>query len=204
MVLSGDQIRDLKKRGRISITPILDDEQFEGAKVDLRLDNTFDRIVEEESTHHDTRSEAYDHLENFTIPFVDANSQCGNETEGKFILHPNEFALAQTFEYVDLPNDIIGILGGRSSLGRHGIVVHATASVIDPGYAGNITLELTNFGNVPVVLYPRQRVASIVFDRLDEGTEPYSGRFGGSESTAPEPSEDDGSDMDDSLLGVRV
>lgn len=191
MVLSGEQVRDLKKRGKLSITPILDESvQFEGSKVDLRLDNKFHRIIEEENTHYDTLSDEFDHLEEFEIPFINADSKAYNN-QGKFILHPGEFALAKTFEFVNLPSDIIGILGGRSSLGRHGIVVHATASVIDPGYAGNITLELTNFGNVPVVLYPRQRVATIFFERIEENTERYKGKFGGSSGPVPEDTDED-------------
>jgi len=172
MALSITKIIDRIEKGEMSINPILDpEEQCQAAKVDLRLDNVFWRMRVEEETHHDTRDKFEDILDKITIPYSGDN--------GKFILHPGEFALARTFEYVDLPADVLGRLGGRSSLARQGIVVHATASVIDPGYAGYITLELTNFGNVPVILYPRQRVAAITFEEIEGGTEEYEGKFGG-------------------------
>lgn len=191
MILPKRQIEEMLETGELSINPILDrDTQIEAAKVDLRLDNEFERTVEEQDTHHDTLSDEYSHLEPLEVPFGDKSAE-DEERRGKFILHPNQFVLAQTFEYVDLPNDIMGILGGRSGLGRHGVVVHATASVIDPGYTGNITLELTNYGNIPVIMYPRQRVATILFARVEEEVEEYGGKFGGSSGPRPSGQDED-------------
>lgn len=178
MVLAIDKIKEEMETGELSINPVLDkEEQFQGAKVDLRLDNVFWRIQAEEQTHHNTRESFDELLDKITIPYS------GDEAE--FILHPGEFALAQTFEYVDLPSDLLGRLGGRSSIARQGIVVHATASVIDPGYMGYITLELTNFGSVPVVLHPRQRIAAITFERVEGKSKEYQGKFGGAGGPVP-------------------
>lgn len=179
MVLAIDKITEKMEKGNLSINPILsEEEQLQDAKVDLRLDNVFWRIQAEEETHHDTREGFDDLLERIEVPYSGENAE--------FILHPGEFALAKTFEYVDIPNDLLGRLGGRSTIARQGIVVHATASVIDPGYTGCITLELTNFGSLPVILYPRQRVAAITFEQINGDTEGYEGKYGGAGEPIPE------------------
>lgn len=92
-----------------------------------------------------------------------------------FMMHPGEFVLAMTLETVELPDDIVGRLEGRSSLGRLGIVVHSTASLIDPGFAGKIVMELGNLGRVPVALYPGMRVCALTFEKLNSSVEtPYN------------------------------
>lgn len=193
MVLAIDEIKKRMEKGELSINPILDKEQqFQGAKVDLRLDNVFWRIRAEEETHHDTRNSIDGLLDDkINVPYSGEN--------GKFILHPGEFALAKTFEYVDIPPTLLGRLGGRSSLARQGIVVHATASVIDPGYTGYITLELTNFGSVPVMLYPRQRIAAITFEEVKGDAKKYEGKYGG----AGEPASGK-TDMDLDILDIQI
>lgn len=83
--------------------------------------------------------------------------------DSPLILHPGEFALAASFEYLRLPPDLACRLEGRSSYGRGGLLVHATAGFIDPGYRGRITLELTNLGKVPLPLYPGTRIGQLCF-----------------------------------------
>tara|TARA_Y100000590_G_scaffold201115_2_gene228554 strand:- start:1509 stop:1928 length:420 start_codon:yes stop_codon:yes gene_type:complete len=83
-----------------------------------------------------------------------------------FVLHPGEFALGVTFESVTLPNDVVGRLDGKSSLGRLGLVVHSTAGFVDPGWEGNLTLELSNLSNLPINLYAYMKVSQISFMRL--------------------------------------
>jgi dCTP deaminase len=85
-----------------------------------------------------------------------------------FILQPGDFAIAPIFERVRLPNNIVGRLDGRSSLGRLGLIIHATAGGIDPGYTGLITCELSNLGKVPVALHPLQRIAALTLETLEE------------------------------------
>jgi dCTP deaminase len=93
-----------------------------------------------------------------------------------FFIQPGAFVLAQTLEYLVLPSGIIGHLDGRSSMGRRGLVVHATAGWIDPGFRGHITLELANLGMMPVALYPAMKIARIVFQSA-AGAPDYGGQF---------------------------
>lgn len=92
-------------------------------------------------------------------------------------LHPGERYLGHTKETVDLPNDIAAQLAGRSSLGRRGVIVHKTAGWIDPGFTGDITLELMNLGDEPVTLAEGERVAQLVFFRLDQMSSGYDGKY---------------------------
>src|SRR5262249_39809734 len=83
-----------------------------------------------------------------------------------FILQPREFALAITEETIELDDDVLGRLEGRSSLGRIGIIVHGTAGLFDPGWTGKATLELSNLGRMPAALYPGMRICSMTFEQL--------------------------------------
>jgi len=100
----------------------------------------------------------------------------------RIMLHPNQFILGSTLEYVKLPEDVIAYIIGRSSWGRLGLII-ATATLINPGFAGVITLELTNVGEVPISLFPGLRIAQISFHKCDfyhktEWTDP--GKYFGS------------------------
>src|SRR5690606_20238387 len=77
----------------------------------------------------------------------------GNGAE-PFMLHPGEFVLGSTLEAVTVPVDLVGRVDGKSSLGRLGLLVHATAGFVDPGFSGHITLELANVASLPITLYP--------------------------------------------------
>src|SRR5262249_24459312 len=96
-----------------------------------------------------------------------------------FVLHPNELVLAATMEWFRLPEKLAGYVTSRSSWGRAGLIV-ATAVAVHPGFAGCITLELVNTGEVPVVLYPGLRVAQFVAFSCEQG-DAYTGAF------APQP-----------------
>jgi dCTP deaminase len=84
----------------------------------------------------------------------------------RFVLHAGEFALGSTLEWVAVPNDLVGRLEGKSSLGRVGLIIHSTAGYVDPGFGGQITLELSNLGTVPIMLYPGMRIAQISFETM--------------------------------------
>lgn len=91
-----------------------------------------------------------------------------------FHLHPGQFALATTMESVELPNDLVAQVMGKSSLGRWGLMVHATAGFVDPGFRGQITLELSNVATVPIALRPWMLIAQLAFTKLDRPAErPY-------------------------------
>jgi dCTP deaminase len=75
---------------------------------------------------------------------------------------------------VTLPDDVVGRLEGKSSLGRVGLIVHSTAGFVDAGWNGNLTLELTNLAPLPIELFPGMRIAQISFLRMTEAADrPY-------------------------------
>src|SRR6185312_8067969 len=84
-----------------------------------------------------------------------------------FVIHPGEFCLGRTLEWVELPDDIVARIEGKSSLGRLGLIVHATAGFCDPGWKGTLTLELNNLTRVPIKLYPGGLIAQLSFMALD-------------------------------------
>jgi dCTP deaminase len=91
-----------------------------------------------------------------------------------FVIHPGEFVLGRTEERVEIPDDVVARIEGKSSLGRLGLIVHATAGFVDPGFTGTLTLEITNFNSVPIVLRPGLPIAQLSFMALDRAAErPY-------------------------------
>lgn len=98
----------------------------------------------------------------------------------KFVLHPGEFVLAGTREIVHMPDDVAGRVDGKSSLGRLGLIVHATAGFFDPGFHGRATLEMTNLLRVPIILYAGRPICQMTFYRMTGAAEhPYAGRYQG-------------------------
>ena len=83
-----------------------------------------------------------------------------------FIMQAGDFALASTREYIELADDLVGRLEGRSSIARLGITVHSTAALFEPGWAGTATMELSNLGRMAVALYPGMRICSFTFEQL--------------------------------------
>jgi len=152
-VLSDAKIRQRLKEDLI-IHPFLhEDSAISGCKVDLHLSGAFYEI--QRST-----VDSYDPVKPITIDF---RREIILPLGQYLVLHPGDLILASTFENISMPRDLLGILQGRSSLGRLGVIVHATASFIDPKFRGTMTLELSNLGHLPVRLYTLARVASIAF-----------------------------------------
>jgi dCTP deaminase len=159
-VLSGLGIasRLLDRDSKFAITPLADADQIGDASVDLRLGPDF--VVIKRSTA----------VAAFDPARVDEIAQRVREYQdylrrppgSAFYLHPGEFAIARTLEYVTLPTDISAQVAGRSSWGRLGLVIQ-TAPLIQPGFRGTITLELANVGTVPIVLYVGLRIAQVMF-----------------------------------------
>jgi dCTP deaminase len=83
-----------------------------------------------------------------------------------FILHPGEFVLGSTLEHIELPDDLVARLEGKSSLGRIGLVIHSTAGFVDPGWKGHLTLELSNLARLPITLYHGMKIGQISYLRL--------------------------------------
>lgn len=174
-VLEKDRIEEFMRsdapvQRRIVITPLLDRKQVQEASVDLRLGHEF--IVFNHSTigmidpadHKKIkqRIHQYQHRERI-------------RRRSQFVLHPQQFALGATLEYVVVPAGIEATVAGRSTWGRTGLVI-ATATKVAPGFKGCITLELANEGVVPIVLRPGNLVVQIVFQETT-GARKYSGRY---------------------------
>lgn len=94
-----------------------------------------------------------------------------------FVIHPGEFILGMTSEELTLPNDIGARIEGRSSWGRLGLIIHSTAGYIDPGFKGRLTLEISDIGTLPILLYPGMKICQLAFERLSSPAKvPYNKR----------------------------
>ena len=170
-VLGKREIVNLMVRRQIEdslvITPLLDPTQIVEASVDLRLGNVF--ILMKRATLGSLNffniCEKRERVDVFQF-----QDRIQLRPEGEIVLHPNEFMLGSTLEYVGLPNDVMAYVIGKSSLGRVGLVI-ATATHVAPGFKGTITLELSNLGSVPLVLYPTMLIAQLVFHPLSSPVE---------------------------------
>jgi dCTP deaminase len=94
--------------------------------------------------------------------------------EEGMVVHPGEFVLGSTLEKLNVPSDLVARIEGRSSYARLGLIPHAAAGFVDPGFQGNITLEIQNLGNVPITIYPEDRICQVVFETMTSKAEsPY-------------------------------
>ena len=171
--------REDKKK--IFINPILSSSQIQPASVDLRLGAEFLIIKTGKITHLDPLRNPDD--VKFEVEKYTDKHNILNKND-RFILHPDEFVLGCTLEYIRLPLDIAARVEGRSSWGRVGILVHSTAGFIDPGFCGNITFELKNMGKVPIPLYPGIRMAQLAFFKVFNEIE-YKGKYNESFGVVP-------------------
>ena len=163
MILSDRSLRERLASGSIGIDP-LDESALQPASVDLRLSRSFRVFTRHRHTHIDPAREQDDLTELVEV-----------EDVGRFALHPGEFVLGSTLERVRVPDDLVGRLEGKSSLGRVGLIIHSTAGYVDPGFEGQITLELSNVAAVPILLSPGMRVAQISFIAMTTPAErPYA------------------------------
>jgi dCTP deaminase len=154
-VLSDATILELVETGRIRIDP-WDANLVQPASVDLRLGDSF-RVF------HNHRASAIDLRE----PPSGLTEEVTIQAHESFVIHPGEFCLGRTLEWVELPDDIVARIEGKSSIGRLGLIVHATAGFCDPGWKGTLTLELNNLTRVPIKLYPGLPIAQLSFMALD-------------------------------------
>lgn len=162
MILSDKTILEMIEAGTLKISP-LEEGQVQPASVDIRLGNTFS-IVEDSPSGIIT-------LEN--------EIKYKTITTDTYILLPNQFVLATTMEYFDLPNDLTAFVEGRSSLGRMGLFIQ-NAGWVDPGFKGEITLELYNANRCAIELKAGRRVGQLVFAKMDgEALNPYNGKYQG-------------------------
>ncbi len=185
MILSDRDIRERLEAGSLVIEPLDDPElQIQPASVDLRLGREFLEFKQSTIPYINPDSPAQvDKYTQRTVVEDEADTEqatlevddgTNRYDDGVFILHPDDFVLGTTKERVEIPPDLIAHVEGRSSLGRLAVVVHATAGLCDPGYRGQITLELSNLGTAPVALRPGMRVSQLTFTQLTSTAErPY-------------------------------
>lgn len=149
MILSDTTIRTYVNTDVIGIEPEPTEDQFQPASFDIRLG---EELLEPEN--------GFTHVD-----------------EGSHRLAPGRAYIGHTKDHVTLPNHIAAQLAGRSSVGRKGVIIHKTAGWIDPGFSGEITLELYNFSDTPVELDVGSRIGQLVFFVLDSKSTGYDGQY---------------------------
>jgi len=159
VILSDRDIRSAIDAGRIVIDPFTPDA-IQPSSVDLHVDRRFRVFRNSRYPFIDVRQEQPDLTELVEI-----------DAEQPFILHPGEFVLGSTLERVVLPDDLVARLEGKSSLGRLGLLIHSTAGYVDPGWDGNLTLELSNVANLPITLYYGMKIGQISFQQMSSPVE---------------------------------
>lgn len=161
-VLSDRDIATALSAGHVKVEPY-DPADLQPSSIDLHLDRSF-RV-----------------FRNNRYPFIDVRASQPDLTEmlnvaddEPFVLHPGEFVLGQTIEWVELPDDLVARLEGKSSLGRLGLLIHSTAGYVDPGWKGKLTLELSNVANLPIALYFGMKIGQISFFEMSSPVDrPY-------------------------------
>jgi len=182
VILSDRSLREQLAAGRIVIDPF-DDSLVQPSSIDVRVSHLF-RV-----------------FRNHTAPIIDVKLDMRALTElvempedgsEAFVLHPGEFVLGSTLERIALPDDLVGRVEGKSSLGRLGLLIHSTAGFIDAGWDGHITLELANVASLPITLYPGMKIGQVSFMQMTTpADQPYGNGATGSKyqgQTGPTPS----------------
>lgn len=165
MVLSNVNINEMVNNGLLRIDPFVK-ENIQGASLDITLSNSF--AIMDSKKNNDNKVKVLELSE--PIPYR-------HITSDSFILYPRHFVLASTVEYIELPNDISAFVEGRSSIGRAGVFAQ-NAGWIDPGFSGQITLELYNAGTCGIKLHKGMRIGQLIFCSMNTPTDmPYNGKY---------------------------
>ena len=162
MVLSDKTIMRMLREGTLSVSP-LEEGQIQPASVDIRLGNMFSII------------------EDLPRGVIDLENEIRYRTmeTDTYVLLPGQFVLATTMEYIELPDNLTAFVEGRSSLGRMGLFIQ-NAGWVDPGFKGEITLELFNANRCAIELKAGRRVGQLVFAEMDAAAlHPYQGKYQG-------------------------
>ena len=166
-MLSDHTIKEQIAKGRIVINP-LDTSCIQPASVDVHLDN---KLLVFKTWRYPFYIDVRRSIDDLSEPV-----EIGEDKP--FLLNAGEFVLASTMESITLPDDIVGRLEGKSSLGRIGLLIHSTAGYVDPGWQGNLTLELSNVAKLPVTLYYKMAIGQISFLRLTSPADRVYGSAG--------------------------
>ena len=173
MLMSDRDIRASIEAGEIGLEP-LEMSLLQPSSFDVRLDRFFRLFDNHKYAYIDPAEDQSDLTHLVEVDPKEA-----------FILHPGEFVLGSTYEFVTLPDNIAARLEGKSSLGRLGLLTHSTAGFVDPGFKGHVTLELANVSNLPIKLWPGMKVGQLCFFQLSSpsetpyGSEKYNNRYQG-------------------------
>lgn len=169
MILSDKDIKKALKEGKITIDPLFP-KSIQPASVDLHLGADF--LVFR--THKDVCIDPKNPIEYLMDRVV-------IDDKKQFIIHPSEFALGMTYEITGVADDMVGRLEGKSSIGRMGLIIHATAGYLDPGNRLKMTLELHNVSTLPIKLYYKMPIAQMSFSPLSStAAKPYNKKRAGS------------------------
>ena len=162
VILSDRSLREAIEAGRIVIDPF-DPNLVQPSSIDVRVDRLFRVFRNHTSGVIDVKQDTQALTELVEIP-----------EDGVFMLHPGEFVLGSTLERVAVPDDLVGRVEGKSSLGRLGLLIHSTAGFVDAGFDGHITLELANVASLPITLYPGMKIGQVSFMQMTTPAErPY-------------------------------
>lgn len=153
VILSDRTLREQLAAGRILIDP-LDESLIQPSSIDVRISNLFRVFRNHTQGVIDVKQDMVDLTELIEIP---------EHSDKPFMLHPGEFVLGSTLERIGVPDDLVGRVEGKSSLGRLGLLIHSTAGFIDAGFDGHITLELANVASLPITLYPGMKIGQVSF-----------------------------------------
>jgi len=154
-VLSDHDIAVALAGGRVRVDPY--DRDLQPSSIDLHLDRSF-RVFRNNAIRSSMFARPADLTELLSIT-----------DDEPFVLHPGEFVLGQTLEWVELPDDLVARLEGKSSLGRLGLLIHSTAGYVDPGWKGKLTLELSNVATLPIALYSGMKIGRSASSRCRAG-----------------------------------
>jgi dCTP deaminase len=175
VILSDRSLREQLQAGRIVIDP-LDESLIQPSSIDVRISHLFRVFRNHTRGIIDVKQDTRDLTELIEIP-VDEH---GVGTD-PFMLHPGEFVLGSTLERIAVPDDLVGRVEGKSSLGRLGLLIHSTAGFIDAGFDGHITLELANVASLPITLYPGMKIGQVSFMQMTSpADQPYGSGASGS------------------------
>jgi dCTP deaminase len=162
MILSDKTIKQYLNEKKLIVEPI-DEIQIQPASVDLRLGNHYLKIADHNMTNLDLSTKPnYEEI-----------------IQEQVVIPPHSFLLATTREYVKMPDNLTAFVEGRSSIGRLGLFIQ-NAGWVDPGFEGEITIELFNANSLPIRLISGVRICQLVFAMLDQPAQnPYKGKYQG-------------------------
>jgi dCTP deaminase len=164
--LSKSSILEQLANGGLVVSPLLADGQIGPSSIDLRMGTV--ALVARAGKQSHVDAAAY--VDPKSHPGVEAKKQKHDRVDvlfgDSFLLHPGALALVPTLEWLIMPPTLQGVVTARSSWAREGLNI-ASATMVNPRYRGIVTLELANFGEIPIQLHPGLRIAQLALYTLE-------------------------------------